>query len=301
MTTSAGSSGAPSASIAQPPAIPASPAGIARDTRGEASEPAMTAMLSGAKTSPSAVCSCSTARNIAGEVGPVIASATSDPRASPGRRRAPGGRSGFGDRRWMRAKRTSMSTPPAAGRTHPWFRPRSTAARPSVKVSAPGTSSRPPTRPARDGSLAPARPRPGSTASALPVPASSAPGNTRPASAAPAGNRRPASAAPASPIGTLTANTHSQPGPLVIRPPRTQPEAPPPAAAAVQIASARERAAPAGSVATRSASAEGATSAAPLPCTARAATSAPALGASAQASDAAAKSRSPIRNARRAP
>ena len=57
MTTRAGSSGASSARSAQPAAMPARPAGIARGTFGEASEPAITATLSGAKTSPLAVCS----------------------------------------------------------------------------------------------------------------------------------------------------------------------------------------------------------------------------------------------------
>jgi hypothetical protein len=265
MTTRAGSSGASSARSTQPAAMPARPAGIARGTLGDASEPAMTAMLSGAKTSPLAVCSCSTARNIAGEVVPVMASATSEPRASPGRRSSPGGRSGFGERRWMPVKRTSSSRPAPNGTAHPpastRLRPNRTAARPRVSVSAPGRSR-------------------------LPSPRGSS-----------GGNRRPARAAPASPIGTLTANTHSQPGPPVMRPPSTQPDAPPPAAAAVQIASARGR----GSVATSSASAEGATSAAPVPCTARAAISAAAVGASAQASEAAAKISSPPRNARRAP
>ena len=269
MTRKATISGAPNARSVQPAAIAASPAGIARGTLGDASEPAITATLSGAKMSPLAVCSWSTARNIAGEVVPVIASATSDPRASPGRRSSPGGRSGFGERRWMPAKRISNRRPAAPGTSQPpscaLLRPKSTKARPEVSVSAPGRSS-------------------------PPSPCGSS-----------EGNRRPASAAPASPIGTLTANTHSQPGPLVIRPPSTQPDAPPPAAAAVQIASARERAAPAGSVATSSASADGATSAAPAPCTARAAISAAAVGASAQASDATANRRSPLRNARRAP
>jgi len=111
----------------------------------------------------------------------------------------------------------------------------------------------------------------------------------------------PASAAPASPTGTLTANTHSHPRTLEITPPNTHPDAPPPAAAAVQIASARDRAGPAGVVAISSASADGATSAAPAPWTARAATSAPADGARAHASDAAANSSSPIRNTRRRP
>ena len=109
MTRKAASSGAPSARSAQPAAIAARPAGIARGTFGDASEPAITARLSGAKTSPLAVCAWRTARNIAGEVVPVMASATSDPRASPGRRSSPGGRSGFGERRWTRAKRTSSS------------------------------------------------------------------------------------------------------------------------------------------------------------------------------------------------
>src|SRR6201999_3336002 len=70
------------------------------------------------------------------------------------------------------------------------------------------------------------------------------------------GSRRPAIAAPARPIGTLTRKIHSQPGPLVITPPRTQPDAPPPAAAAVQTARARDRPRPSGSPATRSASAD---------------------------------------------
>jgi hypothetical protein len=143
MSTKAGSSGVPSASIVHPAAIPARPAGIARGTRGEASEPAITAALSGAKTRPSAVCAWRTARNIAGEVVPVMASATSEPRASPGRLSSPGGRSGFGERRWMRAKRTSRRKPAPTGTTHPRLRPRSTAARPRVKVSAPGRSSPP--------------------------------------------------------------------------------------------------------------------------------------------------------------
>jgi hypothetical protein len=55
MTTKAGSSGAPSASRPQPAAIAASPAGIARGTLGDAIEPAITATLNGAKTSPLAV------------------------------------------------------------------------------------------------------------------------------------------------------------------------------------------------------------------------------------------------------
>ena len=195
----------------------------------------------------------------------MIASATSDPRARPGRRSSPGGRSGFGERRWMRAKRTSSRRPPPTGRTHPRLSPSSTAPRPRVKVSAPGRSSPPSPRGSSEG------------------------------------NTRPASAAPASPIGTLTANTHSQPGPLVIRPPSTQPDAPPPAAAAVQIASARggRRRRARSRRAARAPTAR--TSAAPAPCTARAAISAAAVGASAQANEAAAKISSPLRNARRAP
>jgi hypothetical protein len=239
----------------------ARPADIGRGTRDAASDPTITARLKGAKRSPFPLWTESTARNIAGEVVPVSASATSDPRASPGSRSEPGGSSGCGERCWTRAKAASSAAPAASGNTLVRLRPSRTAASPSVKVSAPGTSSPPGPSPRDSGST------------------------------------RPASPAPASPIGTLTANTHSQPGPLLISPPSTQPEAPPPAAAAVQMASARGR----GSEATSRASADGATSAAPVPWTARAATSAAAEGASAHASDAAANTSSPARNARRRP
>jgi hypothetical protein len=265
MTTKAGIIGAPRARRAQPPAIAASPPGIGRGTRRDASEPAMTARFRGAKRRPSALWACRTARNIAGEVVPVIASATSEPRARPGRLKDPRGTSGFAARRWMRRKRTSRRTPPATGSTIVRLSPKRIAARPSVRVSAPGTS-RPP----------------------LPPPSER-------------GSREPASTAPARHGGTLTANTHSQPGPLLISPPSTQPDAPPPAAAAVQMASARERTGPAGSVATSSASADGATSAAPVPWTARAATSAAADGAHAHATEAAEKTSRPARKARRRP
>jgi hypothetical protein len=272
MTTKAAVIGASAARRTAPAAIAASPAGIARATLGEASDPAITATFKGAKRRPSLLCAWRTARNIAGEVVPVSASATRAPRASPGVRRVPGGSSGCGELRWMRAKAISSSRPAASGATasaetpsSARLRPTRSAARPSVSAAAPGRSSRRCSRPRTSGSS------------------------------------RPASAAPASPIGTLTAKTHSQPGPLLITPPSTQPDAPPPAAAAVQTASARERAGPSGSVATNRASADGATSAAPVPCTARAAISAPALGASAQAAEAAVKISRPARNARRRP
>ena len=115
MTTKAGTIGAPRARRAQPPAIAASPPGIGLGTRGDASEPAMTARFRGAKRRPSALWACRTARNIAGEVVPVIASATSEPRARPGRLKDPRGTSGFAARRWMRRKRTSRRTPPTTG------------------------------------------------------------------------------------------------------------------------------------------------------------------------------------------
>ena len=100
---------------------------------------------------------------------------------------------------------------------------------------------------------------------------------------------------------TLTRNTQRHPGPSVIAPPRTQPSAPPPAAAAVHAASARVRLRPSVTVAVSSASAAGETAAAPSPCTARAATSAGALGASPQASDAAPNTANPAIITRRRP
>ncbi len=160
-----------------------------------------------------------------------------------------------------RVERASRARPASSGSSIVSLRPSRTAARPSVSAAAPSTSMG-----ARSPRLS--------------------------------GSNRPASAAPASPTGTLTANTHSHPSTLVMTPPSTQPDAPPPAAAAVQIPSARCRS---GAVATRSASAEGAISADPAPWTARAAISAAAVGASAHASEATAKRSRPIWNTRRRP
>ena len=55
MTTKAADIGPPAASSRLPAAIAARPPGIARGIRGEASEPAITARLNGAKSRPSAL------------------------------------------------------------------------------------------------------------------------------------------------------------------------------------------------------------------------------------------------------
>ena len=91
-------------------------------TRGAASEPAMTARLSGVNSSPAMTgetpprWTASTARNIAGVVVAVSATATSAPRASPGARSDPGGTSGARDRRWIAANPASSSSPGRAAR-----------------------------------------------------------------------------------------------------------------------------------------------------------------------------------------
>ena len=82
--------------------------------------------------------------------------------------------------------------------------------------------------------------------------------------------RKGASAIPANPTGTLMRNTHSHPNAPVSRPPRSQPVAPPPAAAAVQTPSARPRPLPSEKAAVNEESADGATIAAPNPCATRA-------------------------------
>ena len=179
ISTKAAVIGAPVASRRLPAAIAASPPGIARGIRGEASEPAITARLNGAKSRPSALCAWRTARNIAGDVVPVSASATREPRARPGVRSVPRGISVC-----TRVKAASSSAPavsdPIVAADRPAcsvrLSPKRTAPRPRVSVSAPGRSS-------------------------PPSPATSSRGSSR-----------GAIAAPASPIGTLTANTTPTPG-----------------------------------------------------------------------------------------
>src|SRR5215203_4910274 len=60
------------------------------------------------------------------------------------------------------------------------------------------------------------------------------------------GNRNGASTTPRAPTGTVAKNTHSHPGPWTRKPPTIQPEAPPPAWAAVQKPTARLRPSPSG-------------------------------------------------------
>ena len=92
-----GRSGAATASRAAAAAIAARPPahrGARTALRGDASEPAITARLKGVIRRPFPVSCCRIARNIAGEVVAVRASATSVPRARPGARRLRGGTSG---------------------------------------------------------------------------------------------------------------------------------------------------------------------------------------------------------------
>jgi hypothetical protein len=195
MVRNAASIGPPSARTALPAATSARPVAIARGTRGAASDPAMTATLKGAKTSPFSVPAFSSAKNIAGVVVAVSAAATRLPRTS-GAVRAARGTSG------RRVESASSATPASPDSSSDSLSPSSSAARPSVTVTAPAIGI---------GARAPRT----------------------------SGRSRPASTAPATPTGTLTANTHSHPNALAITPPSTHPDAPPPAAAAVQMPSAR--------------------------------------------------------------
>ncbi len=106
---------------------------------------------------------------------------------------------------------------------------------------------------------------------------------------------------PATPTGTLIRNTQRHPAYSVSNPPSTHPDAPPPAAAAVQIPTARRRAAPGSVTALSRASAAGVSRAAASPCSTRAAISTQPAGARPQASDAAVNPARPIVKARRAP
>ena len=113
--------------------------------------------------------------------------------------------------------------------------------------------------------------------------------------------KRGAANAAATPIGTLTNRTHSQPAHSVSMPPISTPAAPPAPASAPQMPSALLRSAPSVNVVVTIDSAAGETIAAPRPCTPRAAISQPSRVAKPPASEAAEKTPRPMMNMRRRP
>ena len=84
------------------------------------------------------------------------------------------------------------------------------------------------------------------------------------------GTKRSDSRNAASPIGTLTKKIHCQLSASVRKPPRSRPNAPPPAAIAAHTPSALVRSTPSAKVVVMIDSAAGETSAAPRPCRPRA-------------------------------